>query len=84
MEAILSYSNCAEELLKRKKVHRDVIFKYLAKEGVVIPSNSEKHQLIKKTLEFWSNATVKTEKVRRDCRFVSVVLAHGLYITCRG
>ncbi|XP_046869775.1 uncharacterized protein C3orf38 homolog isoform X1 [Hypomesus transpacificus] len=63
VEAILSYSNCAEELLKRKKVHRDVIFKYLAKEGVVIPSNSEKHQLIKKTLEFWSNATVKTEKV---------------------
>lgn len=63
VEAIISYSNCAEELLKRKKVHRDVIFKYLAKEGVVMPPNSEKRQLIKKTLEFWSNVTTKTETV---------------------
>ncbi|XP_024264308.1 uncharacterized protein C3orf38 homolog isoform X1 [Oncorhynchus tshawytscha] len=54
VEAILSYTKDTEELLKRKKVHRDVIFKYLAKEGVVMPPNSEKHQLVKRTLEFWS------------------------------
>lgn len=54
MEAILAYTKDAEELLKRKKVHRDIIFKYLAKEGVVVPPNTEKHQLVKKTLEFWS------------------------------
>jgi hypothetical protein len=58
VEAILSYTKDTEELLKRKKVHRDVIFKYLAKEGVVMPPNSEKHQLVKRTLEFWSTGKV--------------------------
>ncbi|KAK2839631.1 hypothetical protein Q5P01_013371 [Channa striata] len=53
--AILSFTKNAEELLRRKKVHRDIIFKYLAKEGVVMPPNSEKHQLVKRTLELWSS-----------------------------
>ncbi|KAF4086925.1 hypothetical protein AMELA_G00089930 [Ameiurus melas] len=57
IEAIIAYSMSAEELLKRKKVHRDVIFQYLAKESVVVPRNSEKYQLVKKTLELWSCAT---------------------------
>ncbi|XP_040005294.1 uncharacterized protein C3orf38 homolog [Xiphias gladius] len=55
METILSFTKNAEELLRRKKVHRDLIFKYLAKEGVAMPPNSEKHQLVKKTLELWSS-----------------------------
>ncbi|XP_031714471.1 uncharacterized protein C3orf38 homolog [Anarrhichthys ocellatus] len=54
METILSFTKNAEELLKRKKVHRDLVFKYLAKEGVLMPPNSEKHQLVKRTLELWS------------------------------
>ncbi|KAF7666769.1 hypothetical protein LDENG_00090800 [Lucifuga dentata] len=54
MEAILSYSKNAEEFLKRKKVHRDLIFKYLAKDGVLMPPSSEKHQLVKRTLVLWS------------------------------
>ncbi|XP_054471719.1 uncharacterized protein C3orf38 homolog [Anoplopoma fimbria] len=54
-ETILSFTKHAEELLKRKKVNRDLIFKYLAKEGVVMPPNSEKHQLVKRTLELWSS-----------------------------
>ncbi|XP_057708170.1 uncharacterized protein C3orf38 homolog [Corythoichthys intestinalis] len=53
-ETILSFSKNAEELLKRKKVHRDLIFKYLAKEGVAMPPSSEKHQLVKRTLALWS------------------------------
>ncbi|XP_077472637.1 uncharacterized protein C3orf38 homolog [Stigmatopora argus] len=53
-ETIISFSKNAEELLKRKKVHRDIIFKYLAKEGVLMSPNIEKHQLVKRTLEFWS------------------------------
>ena len=44
--------------MKRKKVQRDIIFKYLASEGVVIPTNSDKHQLVKATLEFWSSGKV--------------------------
>ncbi|XP_029314264.1 uncharacterized protein C3orf38 homolog [Cottoperca gobio] len=52
---IISFSKNAEELLKRKKVHRDLIFKYLAKEGVVMAPNSEKNKLVKRTLELWSS-----------------------------
>ncbi|XP_029937266.1 uncharacterized protein C3orf38 homolog [Myripristis murdjan] len=62
MEAILAYTKDAEELLKRKKVHRDIIFKYLAKEGVVVPPNTEKHQLVKKTLQFWSFGKVLADE----------------------
>lgn len=54
-EAIITYSQSAEELLKRKKVNREVLFKYLASEGVAVAPNSEKHQLVKKTLELWSS-----------------------------
>nr|XP_020470092.1 uncharacterized protein C3orf38 homolog [Monopterus albus] len=53
-KAILSFTKNAEEFLKRKKVHRDLIFKYLAMQGVAMPSNSEKLELVKKTLELWS------------------------------
>ncbi|KAM6955300.1 uncharacterized protein C3orf38 homolog [Lycodopsis pacificus] len=54
-ETILSFTKSAEEFLKRKKVHRDLVFKYLAQEGVLMPTNSEKHQLVKRTLELWSS-----------------------------
>ncbi|XP_054643264.1 uncharacterized protein C3orf38 homolog [Dunckerocampus dactyliophorus] len=61
-EAILSFTSNAEELLRRKKVHRDVIFKYLAKEGVKMPPSSEKHQLVKRALQLWSNTEVSIEE----------------------
>jgi len=61
IEAIITYSKDAEELLKRKKVHRDVIFKYLANEGVAILPNSEKHQLVLRTIELWSSGEVGIE-----------------------
>ncbi|XP_041662496.1 uncharacterized protein C3orf38 homolog [Cheilinus undulatus] len=53
-QTILSFTKNAEEFLRRKKVHRDIIFKYLVKEGVTMPPNSEKHQLVKRTLAHWS------------------------------
>ncbi|TNN79389.1 putative protein C3orf38 [Liparis tanakae] len=62
METILSFTNTAQELLKRKKVFRELIFKYLVKEGVVMPPNSEKHQLMRRTLELWSSG--KTDETR--------------------
>ncbi|XP_048020275.1 uncharacterized protein C3orf38 homolog [Megalobrama amblycephala] len=63
IEAIITYSQDADELLKRKKVHRDVIFKYLANEGVAMLPNSDKHQLIRRTIEFWSSSEIsKREK----------------------
>lgn len=62
METILSFTKNAEELLRRKKVQRDLIFKYLAKEGVVMSPTSEKHELVKRTLELWSSAKVAVDK----------------------
>ncbi|KAL6100639.1 uncharacterized protein ACO6RY_07735 [Pungitius sinensis] len=61
-ETILCFTKTAEELLKRKKVHRDLIFKYLVGEGVVMPPNSEKHQLVKRTLELWSSGKAVADK----------------------
>ncbi|XP_050816904.1 uncharacterized protein C3orf38 homolog isoform X1 [Gopherus flavomarginatus] len=54
IHAILVYSQSVEELLKRRKVCREIIFKYLAKEGVVVPPCSEKHQLIHHAKQYWS------------------------------
>ncbi|KAM4558911.1 uncharacterized protein C3orf38 homolog [Odontesthes bonariensis] len=64
-EAILSFSKNAEELLRRKKVSRDLIFKYLANEGVAMPPNSEKHQLVKRTLELWSSVKADGTRLRQ-------------------
>lgn len=63
VETILSFTKNAEEFLRRKKVHRDLIFKYLAQEGVVMLPDSEKHQLVKRTLEVWSSVNVSTKQV---------------------
>ncbi|KAA8588287.1 hypothetical protein FQN60_001481 [Etheostoma spectabile] len=62
IETILLYTQNAEELLKRKKVYRELIFKYLAQEGVAMPPNSEKHQLVKRTLELWSSGKTVVDK----------------------
>ncbi|XP_029980978.1 uncharacterized protein C3orf38 homolog [Sphaeramia orbicularis] len=66
VDAILTFSKNAEEFLKRKKVQRDLIFKYLAKEGVAMPPNSEKHQLIKRTLELWLPGKVSADKQLKE------------------
>ncbi|ETE66242.1 putative protein C3orf38, partial [Ophiophagus hannah] len=50
---ILVYSQSAEELLKRKKVFREIIFKYLSTKGVKVSPSSEKHQLIYRAKEYW-------------------------------
>ncbi|XP_029967957.1 uncharacterized protein C3orf38 homolog [Salarias fasciatus] len=65
-ETILSFSKNAEELLKRKKIQRDIIFKYLAKEGVILSPSSDKRQLIEKTLEYWSSGKVSSGKNRQS------------------
>lgn len=75
MEAILSFTLNAEELLRRKKVLRDLIFKYLATEGVAMPPNSEKHQLVKRTLELWSSGKVSTGGQVSHHQYVDMVVA---------
>ncbi|KAM8977811.1 uncharacterized protein C3orf38 homolog isoform 2-T2 [Pelodytes ibericus] len=53
IDAILTYSKSATELLKRRKVHRDLIFKYLAAQRISILPSSEKNQLIQRAIEHW-------------------------------
>ncbi|XP_041371855.1 uncharacterized protein C3orf38 homolog [Gigantopelta aegis] len=55
IKIIMLYSQNSAELLRRKKIRRDVLFGYLAKKGVVVPVSAEKHQLISKCLEFWGS-----------------------------
>ncbi|XP_041933111.1 uncharacterized protein C3orf38 homolog isoform X1 [Alosa sapidissima] len=78
IEAIITYSQTSEELLRRKKVHRDIIFKYLASEGVVMPTNSEKHQLVKATLKLWSSGKVSQKSLCENDRISSEVAGDGL------
>ncbi|XP_073161768.1 uncharacterized protein C3orf38 homolog isoform X2 [Lepidochelys kempii] len=66
IHAILVYSQSVEELLKRRKVYREIIFKYLAKEGVVVPPCSEKHQLIHHAKQYWSGQLTDRVAERED------------------
>ncbi|XP_075053157.1 uncharacterized protein C3orf38-like [Mixophyes fleayi] len=53
IEAILDHSQSAEELLKRRKVHCDSIFKYLISEGLSLPQRISKPDVIQKAIEHW-------------------------------
>ncbi|XP_020830487.1 LOW QUALITY PROTEIN: uncharacterized protein C3orf38 homolog [Phascolarctos cinereus] len=59
IRAVLAYSQSAEELLKRKKVYREIIFKYLAMKGVIVPPGSEKHSLIQYAKNHWNKPELK-------------------------
>ncbi|XP_068036562.1 uncharacterized protein C3orf38 homolog [Anomalospiza imberbis] len=54
IHAILMYSQNVEELLRRRKVCREIIFKYLAAQGVTVPPSSEKQVLIERVRQLWS------------------------------
>lgn len=62
IHAILVYSQNVEELLRRKKVHREVIFKYLAIQGVIVPPTTEKHSLIQYAKDYWEKQTPKPKE----------------------
>ncbi|KAM9565967.1 uncharacterized protein C3orf38 homolog [Guaruba guarouba] len=54
IHAIVLYSRSVEELLKRKKVYREIIFKYLATQGIAVSPSCEKHVLIDHVKQYWS------------------------------
>ncbi|GCB81463.1 hypothetical protein scyTo_0021401 [Scyliorhinus torazame] len=62
MDAILCYSQSAEELLKRKKIHREIIFQYLTKHNIVMPSNAEKCLLVQKVIEYWREGSTASQR----------------------
>lgn len=62
VHAILVYSQNVEELLRRKKVHREVIFRYLATQGVIVPPTTEKHNLIQYAKDYWEKQSPKLKE----------------------
>ncbi|XP_040438971.1 uncharacterized protein C3orf38 homolog [Falco naumanni] len=54
IHAVLVYSQSVEELLKRRKVYREIIFKYLAAQGIPVSPSSDKHVLIDRVKQYWS------------------------------
>ncbi|XP_062905893.1 uncharacterized protein C3orf38-like [Mobula hypostoma] len=58
---ILNHSQSAEELLKRRKVLREEILKYLIKHGVTVSTSSDKQQLINKALVYWMMSEMNRE-----------------------
>ncbi len=55
LRAIVSYSTSAEELLRRQKVHRGVIFQYLAEKGIIVSPQAEKAILITTVCQYWQD-----------------------------
>ncbi|KAJ8304517.1 hypothetical protein KUTeg_018100 [Tegillarca granosa] len=52
-KAVVTYSESSLELLKRKKLKRDVLFQYLAIKNIVVPVNADKSTIIQKILTLW-------------------------------
>lgn len=75
IHAILVYSQSVEELLKRRKVYREIIFKYLAQQGVAVPPSSEKHQLIHYAKQYWNQQLSDKPSERKDVKFDKKVSA---------
>ncbi|XP_007893897.2 uncharacterized protein C3orf38 [Callorhinchus milii] len=62
INAILSYSQSAEELLRRRKLRRETIFQYLAKHNVIVPATAEKCQLVQRVVEYWREGLNVSQK----------------------
>lgn len=53
VKAILTYTNTAVELMRRRKMKRDILFQYLADCGVVVPVAADKRELMQSILSHW-------------------------------
>ena len=57
------YSESAEELLKRKKVHRSILFQYLSENNVVINPLADKATLVVAVCQYWQSSCITDSKV---------------------
>lgn len=57
VEVILRYSKSSQELIGRKKVKADVLFRYLQSVGVNVSPKSSKTELVGKTLDLWRESS---------------------------
>ena len=56
--AVLSFTSTPAELLRRRKLKRDILFRYLYNEGVAISPNADKYLIIQTILRHWGSADV--------------------------
>ncbi|CAF1331152.1 unnamed protein product [Adineta steineri] len=55
IDACLKCSQSAMELLRRKKIRRDILMQYLAKKSITVGAGTDKVKLVKQIIEFWNN-----------------------------
>ncbi len=55
LAAIISFTTSAVELLRRRKIKRDLLFQYLYDEGVMVAPKVEKHVLVRHVLQHWES-----------------------------
>ena len=69
VEAIVTFTTGALELLKRKKMKREYLFRYLAQNYISISPTAEKHQLAQTIVELWSggNSQVSHPSINIVC-----------------
>ncbi|XP_028398963.1 uncharacterized protein C3orf38 homolog [Dendronephthya gigantea] len=53
LSAIMLYTRSSEELLRRRKVRRENLYEYLAKQGHIEHPAADKNTLLRKVLKFW-------------------------------
>ena len=64
MEAILTYSESAKQLLRRKKVKREHIVMYLAEKNQQASHTEDKTSLVKRVLDYWEKNNISRSTVR--------------------
>ncbi|CAF0904916.1 unnamed protein product [Adineta ricciae] len=55
IDACLKCSQSAMELLRRKKIRRDILMQYLAKKSIPVGPGTDKVKLVKQIIDFWNN-----------------------------
>ncbi|CAI9730856.1 Hypothetical predicted protein [Octopus vulgaris] len=68
IDAILSFSKSASELLSRKKITRDYLKQYLFSQQVSVSGSSTKQDLISQILEYWSGERISYPAVQSPPR----------------
>lgn len=57
VDAILAFTGSAAELLRRKKMKRDILFRYLYGEGISVAPSADKSTIVRRVLEHWGSTT---------------------------
>ncbi|UJR30950.1 hypothetical protein I4U23_018462 [Adineta vaga] len=60
IDACLKCSQSAMQLLRRKKIRRDILMQYLARKSIPVIAGSDKVRLIKRIIDYWNSGSSST------------------------